>query len=174
MLHLDWTGSQASPLTHSPVLILAQEGNPSNQSLGGPVPAATQGGAIPNTPTAGTGTPAGTGPNAAPPPGFGFLWIIVAVFAFMIFMQWRTGKAEKKKRQELLDSVSKGDTVQLIGGEIGIVADIRETEVIIKFEEGKARYVKSAVQTVLRSTKAKDGAVATIETKETKKETANS
>lgn len=168
MLHLDWTGSHASPL----MLILAQEGNPSNQSLGGPVPANAQTPANPGTPAVGgAATPAGTGP-AAPPPGFGFLWIIVAVFGFMIFMQWRTGKAEKKKRQDLLDAVGKGDLVQLIGGEIGTIVDIRDAEVTIKFEEGKVRYVKSAVQTVLKS-KTIGGAVVAIEGKDLKQETAN-
>jgi preprotein translocase YajC subunit len=154
------------------MLVLAQAGNPSNQSLGGPAPTGSLE-ATPGIPTAGTAPLGPTSTPASPPPGFGFLWIIVAVFAFMIFMQWRTGKADKKKRQDLMESLGKGDMVQLIGGEIGTVTDIRDAEVVIKFEEGKVRYVKSAIQTVLKPAKPKDGAIAAIETKDAKKEIAN-
>ena len=166
--HTHWTGPSASPLT------LAQAGNPSNQSLGGPAPTGSLEAAPQATGTATGAAPLGpTSTPAAPPPGFGFLWIIVAVFAFMIFMQWRTGKADKKKREDLLSSLGKGDLVQTIGGEIGTVVDLRDNEVVLKFEEGKVRYAKSAVQVVLKSVKAKDGAPAAIEAKDAKKETAN-
>lgn len=175
MSHLHWTGPSASPLT----VVLAQAGNPSNQSLGGPAPAPAGGlEATPGGPTAGS-TAAPLGPTTTNPgqtPGFGFLWIIVAVFAFMIFMQWRTGKADKKKRADLLSSLGKGDLVQTIGGAIGTVADLRDNEVVLKFEEGKVRFAKSAIQTVLKPIKTKDGAPtapAAIEAKDAKKETAN-
>jgi preprotein translocase subunit YajC len=154
-----------SPVSFLPMPILAQAGNPSNQSLGGPAPtsstatpAATPG--VEGTATTGTAQPLGpAGGTPQAPPGFGFLWVIVALFAFMIFMQWRTAKADKRKREELLNALGKGDLVQTIGGEIGTIADLRDNEVVLKFEEGKVRYAKSAVQVVLKSAKAKDSAI---------------
>jgi preprotein translocase subunit YajC len=152
--------------------VLAQASNPSNQSLGGPSPVATpsttgvEGATSAATGTPGTAQPLGpTGGTPQAPPGFGFLWIIVALFAFMIFMQWRTAKNDKRKREELLNALGKGDLVQTIGGEIGTVADLRDNEVVLKFEEGKVRYAKSAVQVVLKSAKAKDAAI--VESKDT-------
>jgi preprotein translocase subunit YajC len=154
-----------SPVSFAPVAFLAQAGNPSNQSLGGPTPtpstttpAATTG--VEGTAATSSAQPLGpTGGTPQAPPGFGFLWVIVALFAFMIFMQWRTAKADKRKREELLNALGKGDLVQTIGGEIGTVADLRDNEVVLKFEEGKVRYAKSAVQVVLKSAKAKDSAI---------------
>lgn len=140
-------------------------GNPSNQSLGGsagPTASGTVG--VPSAP-AGPGGPAATPPQTL---NYQILLLPLLAFAFIIFTTWRQSKNEKKKRAELIDALAKGDTVQTLGGEIGVVFDIRDQEVVLKFEEGKVRYVKSAIAAIIKPSRAKDGANAAIEAKDAK------
>ncbi len=101
---------------------------------------------------------------AQKPPGMdSFMWIILPFFAIMIFMMWNNSRSEKKKKAELNSSLKKGDTVQMLGGIIGVVSEIRDDEVVVKMEEGRIRFAKSAIQGILKS---KDGkADATLEAK---------
>lgn len=76
-----------------------------------------------------------------------------AMFILMIFLSGRAQRAERKKKAELLASLSKHDRVQTIGGIIGTVCEIRDDEVVVKIDEAtnaKMRFAKSAIQQVLR------------------------
>ena len=76
------------------------------------------------------------------------LWLF-PVIAFMLLMTMMTGRKDKKKKAEMMSSLKKQDKVQMIGGEIGTIAEITDDEVVLRVEEGRIRFARSAVQTVL-------------------------
>jgi len=138
-------------------LQLAQT-TPATTTAPGPAPSAEQQmtGAVPAAGT--TGAP-GTVPAAQPGAGgaFGGLGILPLIFvmvAVMMLMTTLSGRKEKKKRKALMDSLGKGDKVITIGGQIGVVDQVRETEVVLRIDENsntKARFSKASIQQVLES-----------------------
>lgn len=79
----------------------------------------------------------------------GIMMLLPIMLAVMIFMTFRGQSKEKKKRAQLLSSLSKGDKVQTIGGIIGNVVEIRDNEVVIKIDENtntKMKFARSAIQ----------------------------
>ncbi len=129
--------------------------NPSDQSLGvpgasGPPAAPKAGEAVTG---AGNGTTGSAGvPTTASPQGGGqLLFIMVGMLALMIFVSVWSGRKEKKKREQLMAAMGKGDLVQTIGGAVGTIEQVRDNEVVIRFEDmTKIKFVKSAVQTILK------------------------
>jgi preprotein translocase subunit YajC len=111
------------------------------------VPGASQG-------TTGTSS-GGSQPLPAPSSGGGGLgsifWLFPVMIIVMFLMTAMTGRKDKKKKAELLASVKKGDKVQMIGGEIGTVADLNNDEIVLRVEEGRIRFARSALQVVLSS-----------------------
>lgn len=112
-------------------------------------------GAVPASGTTGApGTPAtqqGTGGAFG---GLGILPLIFVMVAVMMLMTTLSGRKEKKKRKALMDSLGKGDKVITIGGQIGIVDQVRDTEVVLRIDENsnaKARFSKASIQQVLES-----------------------
>ena len=104
----------------------------------------------------GTGGAGGTGqgqPGAGGGSPFGglmplFLMLIVIMFVFMM----GGNRKEKKRRAAMLDALKKGDKVQTIGGVLGTVVEVRESEVIVKVDENantRMRFARSAIQNVL-------------------------
>jgi preprotein translocase subunit YajC len=100
--------------------------------------------------TTADGQPIGPTGQAAPNPlGGGFMFILMGLMAVMIFMTFRSQSKEKKKRAQLLAALSKGDKIQTIGGIIGNIVEIRDTEVIVKIDENnntKMKFARSAIQ----------------------------
>lgn len=78
------------------------------------------------------------------------IFMLPALLIFMIFMTWRAGKAEKRKREELQSSIKKHDLVQTIGGVLGRVIEVRDHEIVLEVEEGRIRFVKSAIQSIVQ------------------------
>ncbi len=72
----------------------------------------------------------------------------------MIFMQSRASKKEAKRRAEMFSSMKKHDKVQTIGGVIGTIVDVQENEIVLRVEEGRIRFAKSAIQQVIKEGKA--------------------
>ena len=139
------------------VLVEQPEGNPSNQSVGGPVTAPQSGPQL----TAATGTPppAAT-PAAAQGPNPMMLMLLVGLFFIVVmYMNNRSEKKRQREKQALIEAIGKGDLVQTLGGEIGTVAEIRDTGIVLRFDEGRVLYTKSAVVAVLKSAKAKETTV---------------
>ncbi len=101
----------------------------------------------------GAAAPAG----AAKPAGFDpmLLYLMGGMLLLIIFTTWNGSRKEKKKREEMNSSIKKGDTVQMLGGIIGVVTEIRDDEVVVRMEEGKIRFAKSAVQGILKSSGSK-------------------
>ncbi len=115
--------------------------------------------ASPGVPTA---TPtSSSAPNA--PPNYLFPLLIVGMFAILIIPTFFSQRKEKKKREELMNSIRKGDKVLTLGGVIGHVVDLDGSEVILRVEDGRIRFAKSAVQQVLE---AKSGATSNVEPKD--------
>lgn len=107
-----------------------------------------------------TGEPSGTGGGAGggaqpqqSPFGGGFLFILIGLFLFMIIMSTMSGRKEKKRRQEMLNSLSRHDRVQTHGGLIGTIVEIKGDEVVLKVDESnntRIHFSKGAVQSVLK------------------------
>ncbi len=109
--------------------------------------------------TASTTDPSSPGANNDSSGGGGggpdiMLLMLLGVLVFMVIFSLSAGRKEKKKRAELMSSMSKGDTVQTVGGVLGTVVEIKDDEVLLKVDENantKIRFSKSAIQTVLET-----------------------
>ena len=105
-------------------------------------------------PLGASGATGGAGGGAPPPPNpFGFMLPILVIFGVMIFFQILAGRKERRKRQEMLGSISKYDKVQTVGGLIGTVHDVKDAELTLKIDEStntKVHVSRTAIQMVLR------------------------
>ncbi len=93
-------------------------------------------------------------PPAAPArgPDMTFVWLMVGgMLVVMMLTSVFQGRGEKKRRAALMSAVGKGDKVLMMGGVIGTVAEMGDTDVVIRVEEGKIRYSKASIQQVLES-----------------------
>lgn len=142
-------------------LVLAQPGTtadaPPSTKDKAVAPATKDGAATTGTPGAPTtGAPGAPGtPVQRPPSLFGdsmFLFILMGGLVLMIIFSMRTQRKERKKREEILGSLKKGDRIQTIGGLLGTVVEVRDDRVIIKADENnntKLTFVRSAIQAVI-------------------------
>ncbi|MCC6579667.1 MAG: preprotein translocase subunit YajC [Phycisphaeraceae bacterium] len=83
------------------------------------------------------------------PFGGQFMFIMIAILVVFIFFSARSGSKEKKKRAELLNTLSKGDRVKTVGGIIGTIVEIRDNDIIVKVDENnntRIKFTKGAVQ----------------------------
>ncbi len=133
------------------MMILLQDAQPTIPGMpdGTQTVPAAEGGAT-------TGDPAGGQPQQPAPGGFlggGFFFILIAMMILMIFLSGGAQRKEKKRKAALLASIKKHDRVQMIGGLIATISEVRDDEVVLIIDEQtktKARYSKAAVQQVLR------------------------
>ncbi len=78
------------------------------------------------------------------------LFLIIGVFWWWIS---RSRGKERKRFQEMLDSMKRNDRVQTIGGILGTVVEVRDDEVIVKVDETsntKMRFTRGAIKEVIR------------------------
>ena len=105
-------------------------------------------------------TPAGgegaTGEAGAAPmpaaPGMDMMLIILIVFGGIILFSVFGQRKEKKRRQQMLDSIKKSDSVQTIGGVIGSVVEVKNETIVIRVDERsdtRMTFSRAAVQQVL-------------------------
>lgn len=105
----------------------------------------------------GTAQPGGT--TAAPttttarpaPSGADMLWPFIVMAVVIVLMTTLTGRKERKKRQELMNSLKKHDKVLTTGGVIGTVVELSDTEVVLRVEDGRIRFSRSAVANIINS-----------------------
>ncbi|MBX3363970.1 MAG: preprotein translocase subunit YajC [Phycisphaeraceae bacterium] len=112
----------------------------------------------------------GTQEGSAPPPtdttsgggqrggGFDLFLPMIIVLIVMLFFMSMAGRKQRRKQQALLSNLARHDRVQTVGGIIGTIVEVRDHEVVIQVDDvskAKIRFVKSAVQQVLK--KARDG-----------------
>jgi preprotein translocase subunit YajC len=98
-------------------------------------------------------TAAGTAPAAGSPLGalisfMPFILIMVLFYFLMIHPQ----NKERKKREEMLKAIQRGDKVLTRGGVYGVVADIKENTLIVKISENnKVEVERSYIDSVQKS-----------------------
>ena len=94
--------------------------------------------------------------GAQPPPLLQMLAspmpMLLIGLAVLWFLMLRGKSGEQKKRQAMLSEMKKGARVQTIGGILGTVVDVRDSEVVLKVDETtntKMRFARSAIHRVL-------------------------
>ena len=106
--------------------------------------------------TATTGTPAPAPVGTAQQPGG--IWGMMPLFvvgAFMIFwIFWQTRK-QNKQREQLNSSVKKHDKVVTTSGIIGTIVELNDQEMVLQVENGKIRFSRSALASVMKSSETK-------------------
>lgn len=98
------------------------------------------------------GAPAGA-PAQPPGSGLGLFLPMFAILGVLILVSTLTGRKEKKRREEMMRSISRHDRVQTVGGMLGTVVEVRDDEIILKVDEStgtRIHVVKSAIQGVLK------------------------
>lgn len=130
-------------------VFLAQAGDAPVSDPAAPITSTDDG----TTPAA-DGSTTAPGGNGAPPPGMGsgFIWIMVLVLVVMWVFLLSGNRKQKKKREQMLSTLSKGQRVQTIGGILGSIVEVRDQEVVVKVDENantRLRFAPSAIQTVL-------------------------
>ena len=134
-----------------------------------PAPAAPGNGAATPVPTT-PGTPGipvansasgDTGTTTAPSPGLDpmFMVILLGAMVLMIFLTSRRDRKEKKRMSTMLAAMKKGDRVQTIGGILGTVMEVKETEVLVKVDESsnaRMHFTRQAIQAILTDGKPQD------------------
>ena len=91
--------------------------------------------AAPATETAAqTGTPApDAGQQQAPPPSnFMVMAPFIILIGVMIAISMRTSSKEKKKREEMMNSIRKGTKIMTSGGIFGEIAEVQKDQFLLK------------------------------------------
>lgn len=104
-------------------------------------------------PAAAAGTDAATTPAAAP----AATWVdtvmqflpMIAIFAIFYFVLIRPERAQRKKREEMLSKMQKGDKVMTTGGMYGTIAALTDKEVTLEIADGvRVKFVRQSIQEV--------------------------
>jgi preprotein translocase subunit YajC len=78
------------------------------------------------------------------------LIMLALMFGVFYFFLIRPQQTRQKKRQEMLDSLRKGNTVVTMGGIFGQIVDVKDDSLILQIAENvKIKTVRGAVHTVL-------------------------
>jgi preprotein translocase subunit YajC len=134
--YLPLTLAQAPPADHG----VAPSGN---------APVTIQSGTATTQPSGGPGGGGGPGGLLG---GNSFLLIMLVVLGVFLFMSFNGQRKEKKRRQQLLDNLKKGDKVTTVSGIIGSVVELRDNEVVLKVDENsntRIKFRKAAIEAVL-------------------------
>jgi preprotein translocase subunit YajC len=78
--------------------------------------------------------------------------MMVAVVVFMLLSARSQRKREQRAKDEMHAKLSKNDRVLTIGGVVGTIVSVKDTEVVLKVDEStntKMTFVKTAVQRIL-------------------------
>jgi len=97
--------------------------------------------------------PTGGGGTQSPPSMLNFMLPLLAVFVIMILISSMGGRKEKRRRADLMANLKKNDKVQTMGGIIGVIAEIRGDEIILRVDDAtntRIKFARSAIQAVLR------------------------
>lgn len=98
----------------------------------------------------GGGAPGGASPM------LDIIWLIIPIFGVMILFSIFSQRKDRKRKQEMLNSIQKHDQVQTIGGIIGSVVELKPDTVVIKVDEAsntRMTFARTAVQQVIPDTK---------------------
>ena len=90
----------------------------------------------------------------APQPGGGFSFFVPLIFIFVImyFVMIRPQKRRQMEQQKLISALKTGDRVVTNAGIHGLVANVKETTVMVKVADNvKIEMEKSAISNVFKS-----------------------
>jgi len=82
--------------------------------------------------------------------------LILMIVVFWFIMS-RGKNKERKRFENMLAAMKKGDKVQTIGGVFGTIVDVRDNEVVVKVDESanvKIRFNRGAIKEVIQETPA--------------------
>jgi preprotein translocase subunit YajC len=99
-----------------------------------------------SSPTGGGG--GGTSSVGGLPP----ILLIVVVIGIFYFVMFRDQRKKQGSRKQMLANLKKGDKVLTIGGLLGTIVGIKDTEVVVKVDEAtntKITFVRSAIDRVM-------------------------
>jgi len=83
--------------------------------------------------------------------GAGFFLIVIA-FGFLYFVMVRPQKKRQEQQKRLISSIKTGDRVVTNAGIHGLIANVKETTVIVKVADNvKIEMDKSAIANVVKS-----------------------
>jgi len=86
---------------------------------------------------------------AARPAGSGWtMWVMLAlIFLVMYLFMIRPQRKQQKELQNFRSGLKKGDKIMTIGGIMGEIAEVGETDVLVKVDgDVKIRFAKDAIQ----------------------------
>ncbi|MBL8757268.1 MAG: preprotein translocase subunit YajC [Phycisphaerae bacterium] len=140
------------------------EGLPPQAGTNGAAPAAGS--------TAAPGTPLAPGAGAAKPQPqpdlLSMLWPMFAIIGVFLLISVMSGRKDKKRREDLMKAIGKGDKVQTIGGILGTVVELGDDDVLLRVDEAsntRIRFAKAAIQQVLKPSGGGSGTAAQAEPK---------
>lgn len=74
------------------------------------------------------------------------IWPFILMGGIFYFMLWRPQKKEQQKRQNMLESLKKGDKIITIDGMYGTITNISEKKVTVEVAENvEINFVRSAI-----------------------------
>lgn len=98
-------------------------------------------------------TPTGPPPGQTTPTGsFLFPAMMLGLVAFMLLSARSQKKREKREKDDMHARMAKNDRVLTVGGVIGTVVVVRDTEVVLKVDEStntKMTFLKTSVQRII-------------------------
>ena len=90
-------------------------------------------------------------PAPGPAGGIGFFVPFIFIFVIMYFIMFRPQKKRQQEQQRLIASLKTGDRVVTNAGIHGLIANVKETTVMLKVADNvKLEMEKSAVTNVLK------------------------
>jgi len=90
-------------------------------------------------------------PAPGPAGGIGFFIPFIFIFVIMYFVLFRPQKKRQQQQQRLISSLKTGDQVVTNAGIHGLIANVKETTVMLKVADNvKIEMEKSAIANVLK------------------------
>ncbi len=94
------------------------------------------------------GTPADGIVTEPKKPGYGNLILMGAIMVVMFFFLFRGPRKQQKEAKKMRESLQKNDIVKTIGGILGTIIDITDTEVTLKIDESNNTKMKLAIAAI--------------------------
>ncbi len=92
--------------------------------------------------------PGGVQPRKSPLGSYGNLIFLGVMFLLMYMILFRGPRKKQQQHRQMMQTLTKNDKVQTIGGIIGTVVDIKDNEITLKVDESnntKIKILRSAI-----------------------------
>ena len=96
--------------------------------------------------------PGGEQPRKSPFGSYGNLLFLGVMFLLMYMLLFRGPRKKQQRHKQMMQSLTKNDKVQTIGGIIGTVVDIKDDEVTLKVDESNNTKIKILRSAISRNT----------------------